>query len=134
MRKFLVTGCLAISCLAAHADVAVEDVLARREGADINLRVTVTNPGKATQKGPVKITLSVRQDSSDKWQSIKVWTDISKIAAGNRVSRDFFQANHELLRKLAEQGQFEIKAVVEAPGAPKIGEKVTSWKDTMKGK
>ncbi|MBN9420788.1 MAG: hypothetical protein J0I12_35410 [Candidatus Eremiobacteraeota bacterium] len=134
MRKTIVAAIVGAVCCAAYADVAVEDVLARREGADINVRVTVNNPAKTSQKGPVKITLSVRQTEADKWQVIKTWTDISKLAAGNRVSRDFFQANHPLLRQLAEQGAFEIRAVAEAPGAPKTGEKVVSWKDTMKGK
>lgn len=134
MRKTIVAAIVGAVCCAAYADVAVEDVLARREGADINVRVTVNNPAKAAQKGPVKITLSVRQTEADKWQVIKTWTDISKLAGGNRVSRDFFQANHPLLRQLAEQGAFEIRAVAEAPGAPKVGEKVVSWKDTMKGK
>lgn len=134
MRKFFITAIVGAVCAAAYADVAVEDVLARREGADINVRVTVNNPAKTAQKGPVKITLSVRQTASDQWQTIKTWTDISKLAGGNRVSRDFFQANHPILRQLAEQGAFEIRAVAEAPGAPKVGEKVVSWKDTMKGK
>lgn len=134
MRKTIVAAIVGAVCCAAYADVAVEDVLARREGADINVRVTVNNPAKTSQKGPVKITLSVRQTEADKWQIIKTWTDISKLAGGNRVSRDFFQANHPLLRQLAEQGAFEIRAVAEAPGAPKTGEKVVSWKDTMKGK
>ena len=134
MRKTIVAAIVGAVCCAAYADVSVEDVLARREGADINVRVTVNNPAKTSQKGPVKITLSVRQTEADKWQVIKTWTDISKLAAGNRVSRDFFQANHPLLRQLAEQGAFEIRAVAEAPGAPKTGEKVVSWKDTMKGK
>ncbi len=133
MRKFLISAIVGAVCASAYADVSVEDVLARRQGADINVRVTVKNPARATQKGPVKVTLSVRQTSSDKWQTIKTWTDISKLAAGNRVSRDFFQANHPVLRQLAEQGAFEIRAVAEAPGAPKVGEKVVSWKDTMKG-
>lgn len=134
MRKLFISAIVGAVCAAAYADVNVEDVLARREGADINVRVTVKNPAAKPQKGPVKITLSVRQSADDNWQVIKTWTDISKLAAGNRVSRDFFQANHPLLRQLAEQGAFEIRAVAEAPGAPKVGEKVVSWKDTMKGK
>lgn len=133
MRNPFVAAIIGAVCCAAYADVAVEDVLARRQGADINVRVTVNNPAPKAQKGPVKITLSVRQTSGDQWQVIKTWTDISKLAPGNRVSRDFFQANHPLLHRLAEQGAFEIRAVAEAPGAPKTGEKVVSWKDTMKG-
>ena len=134
MRK----GILSLAFLAlgasVFADVSVEEVLARREGADINIRVTVNNPASTTQKGPVKVVLSVRQTSSDSWQEIKTWTNIAKLAAGDRVSRDFFQANHTLLRQLAEQGTFEIRAVAQAPGAPKTGEKVTTWKDTQVGK
>lgn len=134
MKKAILAILFLTMGLAARADVAVEDVLARREGADINVRVTVKNPAKTTQKGPVKITLSVRQTSADDWQVIKTWTDITKLAPGNRASRDYFQANNTVLRKLAEQGAFEIRAVAEAPGAPKAGEKVVSWKDTMQGK
>ena len=134
MRKTIVAAIVGAVCCAAYADVAVEDVLARREGSDINVRVTVSNPAASTQKGPVKITLSVRQTASDNWQVIKTWTNIAKLAGGNRVSRDFFQANHPLLRQLAEQGAFEIRAVAEAPGAPKVGEKVVTYKDTLQGK
>ena len=131
MRKQILTLAWLALCSNAFADVNVEEVLARREGADINIRVTVNNPATTTQKGPVKVVLSVRQTSSDAWQEIKTWTNISKLAAGNRASRDFFQANHPLLRKLAEQGSFEIRAVAEAPGAPKAGEKISSWNDTQ---
>ena len=134
MHKYFLAAVVAAVCSAAYADVAVEDVLARRQGADINVRVTVNNPAKATQKGPVKVVLAVRQTSADQWQVIKTWTDISKLAGGNRVSRDFFQANHPVLRQLAEQGAFEIRATAQAPGAPKTGEKIVSWKDTLKGK
>lgn len=134
MHKLFMSALVAAVCTATYADVAVEDILARRQGADINVRVTVNNPAKATQKGPVKVILAVRQTSADQWQVIKTWTDISKMAGGYRVSRDFFQANHPVLRQLAEQGAFEIRATAQAPGAPKTGEKIVSWKDTMKGK
>lgn len=129
MRKIFFGVTMALLGSQAFADVSVEEVLARREGADINIRVTVNNPASTTQKGPVKVVLSVRQTESEPWQEIKTWTNITKLAAGNRVSRDFFQANHALLRKLAEQGSFQIRAVAEAPGAPKTGEKITSWQD-----
>jgi hypothetical protein len=134
MRKSFITLTFLLLGCSAFADVSVEEVLARREGADMNIRVTVNNPASTTQKGPVKIVLSVRQTSSDSWQEIKTWTNIAKLAPGNRVSRDFFQANHTLLRQLAEQGSFEIRALAQAPGAPKVGEKIASWKDTQSGK
>lgn len=134
MQKFLVSAAVLALAGCAWADVAVEDLLARREGSSVNLRVTVNNPAGKTQKGPVKVVLFVRQTSSDSWQAVKTWTNIQKLGAGERVSRDYFDENNATLKALAESGAFEVRATAEGPGAPKVGERVYSWKDTMKGK
>lgn len=134
MRNLLVGGAILALVGCAWADVAVEDVLARRQGSSVNLRVTVNNPGGRTQKGPVKVVLFVRQTDSDPWQTVKTWTNIQKLGAGERVSRDYFDENNATLKALAESGAFEVRATAQGPGAPKVGERVYSWKDTMKGK
>lgn len=134
MQKYLVSAAILALAGGAWADVAVEDLLARREGSSVNLRVTVNNPAGKTQKGPVKVVLFVRQTSSDSWQAVKTWTNIQKLGAGDRVSRDYFDENNATLKALAESGAFEVRATAEGPGAPKVGERVYSWKDTMKGK
>ena len=134
MRSLLVGGAILALVGCAWADVSVEDVLARRQGSSVNLRVTVNNPAGTTQKGPVKVVLFVRQTNSDPWQTVKTWTNIQKLGAGERVSRDYFDENNATLKALAESGAFEVRATAQGPGAPKVGERVYSWKDTMKGK
>lgn len=134
MRSLSVGGAILALVGCAWADVSVEDVLARRQGSSVNLRVTVNNPAGTTQKGPVKVVLFVRQTNSDPWQTVKTWTNIQKLGAGERVSRDYFDENNATLKALAESGAFEVRATAQGPGAPKVGERVYSWKDTMKGK
>ena len=101
----------------AVADVAINELLLRKKGADINVRVVVGNPGAHSQRGPVKVTLEVRPDSGSAWQKIKVWTDIKQIKPGDKVARDLFAENSARLRNAASNYQWEARATVEAPGA-----------------
>jgi hypothetical protein len=134
MRKAIFTAlAMGLTTLGAAADVKIQEILPRRQGADINIRVTVVNPAATTQKGPVTLSLFVRQNGGEAWQRIKTWTNIAKMPAGNRVSRDFFEENNATLRALAEQGAFEIRATASAPGAPRSAELTSSWKDTNSG-
>jgi hypothetical protein len=113
MKKWIF--CLVLSGLAV-ADVRIDELLIRRKEGTINLRVNVSNPSAKTQRGPIKITLFVRPDSQAAWEQVKVWTNISKLAGGNRAARDFFDHNNQRLKEIASEPAFEARAVVEAPG------------------
>lgn len=118
MKKLLILGALALGTFGtAAADVKISELLLRKKGEDLNVRVVVTNPGARTQRGPVKVTLWVRPDGESQWSQIKVWTNIDKIQVGNRVARDFFDENNATLRQVASQPSWEAKVQVTAPGA-----------------
>lgn len=111
----------------AVAGVVVEDLRVRRQGADVNIRVTVHNDTAQRVNGP-SITLYVRKDEAAQWTRIKTWTDISMIQPHYKVSRDFFEENNALLRDLAASGSFQAKASVQASGLKEMSEKVSTWK------
>jgi hypothetical protein len=118
MKKLLILGALALGMVGtAAADVKISELLLRKKGEDLNVRVVVTNPGARTQRGPVKVTLWVRPDGSSQWSRVKVWTNIDKIQVGHRVARDFFDENNATLRQVASQPSWEAKVQVSAPGA-----------------
>ena len=100
----------------AVADVSVKEILQHKRGVEINVRVTVDNPARTPQRGPVKISLWVRPDSNAKWQQIKVWNDIREIHSGQKISRDIFAQNSRTLRIVARNPNWEAKATVTAPG------------------
>lgn len=115
MKKWLFLFVLLGSGLAS-ADVRIDDVIVRRKGGGVNIRVNLTNPSGHTQRGPIRITLYARPDSSSEWEQVKVWNNITKLAPGNRVARDFFDQNNSRLKEIATYPAFEARAVVEAPG------------------
>lgn len=131
MKKLLVFLVVAASLFVAlarpvQAGVVVEDVLVRRKGADVNIRVTVHNDTARRVQKPA-IVLFVRKDDGESWTRIKTWNDISMIQPRYKVSRDFFEENNKLLRDLAASGSFQVKAVVQAPGLSGAAEKVSTW-------
>jgi hypothetical protein len=124
LRALLLTALLVAPAL---ADVKIEQLLVRMKAGDVNIRVTVYNPGGSTQAGPILIDLYVREDASSPWQKIKTWNNIQKLPAGHRVSRDFFVENNAKLRALAADEVFEAKAVVRLPGGVKDVEAVQAY-------
>ena len=134
MRK-ICTAMLLTAMLSgsAAADLEVKEVLVRKKGPDVNVRVTIDNPGGPTRKAPIKVTLFIRPDSGAKWERIKVWTNIAKVAANEKVSRDFFEENNAKLRRIAENPAFEVKAVLQANGVKDIS-KVSVYGDSETGK
>lgn len=115
--------------VSAWAGVSIEELLVRRKGADVNVRVLIRNPGAKAQKGPVKIVLYVRDNESLPWEKIRTWNDIKVIKPGNRIARDFFEENNQKLRALAQDGAFEARAVVTLPNGAKGAETTYSWRD-----
>lgn len=113
--------------LPARADIEIEQLLVRMKGEDVNIRVTIRNPGTHRQAGPVVIDLYVRDDASAPWEKIRTWNDIAFVQPGYRVSRDFFEENNAKLRALAADHEFEAKAVVRVPGGVKDVEAVRAY-------
>lgn len=125
----LASGMLATS-LSAAADVAVQDILLRKKGQDLNVRVVVGNPSGGPQKGPIAVTLFVRPDPGASWQRIKVWNDISSIKSGHKVSRDLFSANSAALRNVAYSNAWQARATITGPGGRSHEKTVTNSGDT----
>lgn len=127
--KLAIAGMLLASTMGAAADVNVNDILLRKKGNDINVRVIVGNPATKEQKGPVVVTLFVRPNSAAKWEKIKTWNDIAKIKAGDKVSRDIFSENSAPLCNVASSVEWQAKATVTAPGAKSKEKTVTNTGD-----
>ena len=128
MRKLIVVAFLLVTTLASSADVAIDELLVRRQDSNVNIRVNLHNPSAEAQQGPIVVALMVRKDASRPWTTIHTWNNISKLAPGYRVSRDYFDENNTVLADLAASGTFEVKAFVRAPGDTSV-ESVTTFED-----
>lgn len=120
---------IALLLAPALGDVKIESLLVRMKDANVNVRVTVMNPGRSTQPGPILIDLYVRRDAGEPWRKIKTWNNLSKLQPGYRVSRDFFDENDATLKALAAGHVFEAKAVVRLPGGVKDVEAVQAYEE-----
>ena len=115
MRKLLLLLLLALT-LPATAQSLFEDLHISREGDIVNIRVTLKNNTGHTQSGPLKIELYARPMGSEQWSKVQTWTNLTKLAKGNRVSRDFFSKEGDLVSNMARQDYFEVRAVLTGPG------------------
>ena len=113
----------------AWADLSIKQILIEKRSPNVNIRVIVDNPGTMNQPGPVLIKLYVRHDSSQSWDLIKTWNDISVVKPGNEIARDFFSQNNAELSKLAKGQSFEARAVVTAAGLRDV-ESTSIWGNT----
>ena len=100
----------------AFATAKIEALLVRRQGKDMNIRVTLNNPDGMKQQGPIRVDLYARPDANSPWQKIKTWNNISVVGANKRVARDFFEAGSAKLQAIAGSPAFEARAVLRAPG------------------
>lgn len=131
MKAAIATLILGAAMLApASAAVSVHELLLRKGGNDVNVRVGVSNPDATDQAGPVLLTLWARPNRRSSWVKIKVWNDISGIKAGNKVSRDVFAQNSPELLRVSRDRHWEAKATAEAPGTPSSTK--TEWKGTLR--
>ncbi|MEW6279169.1 MAG: hypothetical protein AB1758_11130 [Candidatus Eremiobacterota bacterium] len=128
MRRFVLAAvlCLFLSP-GARADVRIEQMHVALRDGQVNVRVTVFNPGSTRQPGPVLIDLYIRRDESEQWTRVRTWDDIRMIQPGYRVSRDFFGENNAYLAELAAEGHFEARAVVRVPGGVKDVERIEAY-------
>lgn len=115
MRKLLLLLLLVLT-LPATAQSLFEDLRISREGDIVNIRVTLKNSTGRTQAGPLKIELYARPMGAEQWSKVQTWTNLPKLAKGNRVSRDFFSKDGDLVSNLAMQDHFEVRAVLTGPG------------------
>ncbi len=88
--KRLLLFLVALLTLPALADIEVGEIVINRKADSVNVRVNMHNPGPATARSPIMVTLFVRTNDQDQWREVKRWTNISKLAVGHRVSRDYF--------------------------------------------
>lgn len=114
MRTFVLLVCLLGLTLPASAQAQIEDLLIHRDGEVVNLRVTARNPGPASEPGPLTIELWGRPLGSPDWAPLHAWSNLGGLAAGHRVSRDFFSKEGDTTSELAE-GEFEVRAVLSGP-------------------
>lgn len=104
----------------------VEELVVRRQGDRVNVRVVLRNPSSVRQPGPIVIELFARRDASAAWEKVKTWKDIPYLQPGYKVARDIFQDNSPVLQALS-QGTFEVRAVVKAPGLKTDIEKTSQY-------
>lgn len=117
---------LALSAI-APAEVVIENMYVALKDGQVNVRVTVRNPGRTRQGGPVLIDLYIRRDEREQWTRVRTWNDIKYIQPGYRISRDFFGENDVYLDQLAAEGHFEARAVVRTPGGVKDVERIEAY-------
>lgn len=112
----LITLLLMTLAAPVRADVGINDLLVRRKDGAVNIRVNLRNFGQVGAKGPFHLEIFGRADANESWQSLKVWTNIGKLAPGYKVSRDFFGPNSALLQQLSTLPTFEIQAILSGSG------------------
>ena len=132
MKKTILAFVLLASASSAWAEVQIRELLVRKKGADVNVRVNIENPGGPAVRKPT-ITLYVRPNSSAAWQQVKVWNNIAKIGVNEKVSRDFFEENNAELRAIAENPAWEARAVLRVKGWNREVTKVSVYHDSESG-
>ncbi|MDQ7826027.1 MAG: hypothetical protein RDV48_24705 [Candidatus Eremiobacteraeota bacterium] len=113
------------ACAAEQASVnlAISDLIIRKQGSQVDFRVIVGNIGNADAEnlmGNLSVALFVFDRSNGKWHELKRWSDIDRIAAGEKVARDYLPVvtkNPQIL-----SGKFTLQAAIELKyaGAVKI--------------
>lgn len=90
--KNLFSIALAFSLLIAPvlADIEIGGIVINRTDASVNVRVNRHNPGPSTARSPILVKLYVQAAGDSEWREVKSWSNISKLAVGHRVSRDYF--------------------------------------------
>lgn len=88
--KLLTAALLLLVSLPTFADIEVGDIVINRKDDSVNVRVNMHNPGPSTARSPITVRLFVRTNEDDQWREVKQWTNISKLAVGHRVARDYF--------------------------------------------
>lgn len=128
MRIHLIAFGLTLAMLCpAWASVTIDDLLVSRVASNINIEVTLRNPGEMSQEGPVVVHLLCRPQGGQEWILLQTWTDIKVMGGGDRLSRDYFDVKSTSLARIAGDGRFQIKAVVEAPGLSRPIEKTSAY-------
>lgn len=106
MKRFLATFLLLATT--ALADIKISDFQVREGNVpglrEVNVRITLTNPGQVTQRGPIEIILLGRRRGGE-WSELQSWT-LSSLPSGYRAVRDYFSRIER---------DYELKAQVLAP-------------------
>lgn len=92
----------------AWPELTVQELLIRRTGVEVNVRVNLSDDGSPSAPG--KLSLFIRPAAGEPWEPFKVWF-IKPLKPGQRVARDFFFSGNPRLQKIArENPHFEVKA------------------------
>lgn len=111
MRSILVAFLLFVMSVGpVLADIEVGDIVIHRKDGEVNVRVNVHNPGPYTARAPITVRLLVREREDEPWREVKVWTNISKLAVGNRVARDYFNATPGDWDPAFNAASFQVRA------------------------
>jgi hypothetical protein len=118
MRKAILILLLILGLLpsVAAAQSVDHELLVRRVGPRVNVRVLLYNYSEINQPGPIRVELLARAGAGEPWQTVRVWSDIGGLESGRRVSRDLFEENSLILKDLAQRGPFQVRITVSAPG------------------
>lgn len=107
----------------AFGQAVIDDLHISRDGEVVNIRVSLRNPGPDSQRGPLRIELFGRPLGAPDWQPLYSWNDITGLANGHRVSRDFFSTDGDAASSMA-LGEFEVRAVLSGPNLSRTVQKV----------
>jgi hypothetical protein len=94
----------------------------------VNVRVNLHNPGPSTARSPITVTLCVKGPADQDWREVKVWTNISKLAIGHRVSRDYFNDSPGDWDSAFNASSFTVRATA----ASSVG-KVSAFEESYTG-
>jgi hypothetical protein len=115
MRHYLLLFLLCL-CLPCAAQTVIDDLQISPDGEVINIRVVLKNTGTVSQSGPLLVELFARKNASEEWQAIYSWNDIPGLAAGYRISRDYFSEDQDLVYQWAgHHDLFQVRATVTGP-------------------
>jgi hypothetical protein len=101
----------------AFADAQVEKVtikVVHSAATEVNLRTEIYNGASTMQRGPIKVKLFVRADSSEAWRYIYTYPAVGMVKVGQHVALDYFIPAHHLDPAFASS-HFQVKAVSSLP-------------------
>lgn len=124
MRRALSSLLLLLLSSGVLAEPVIEDLQISRDGEVVNIRATVRNTGTRTEAGPFELAIFARAEGASDWVPVQTWNDLPRLAAGHRVSRDFFSEDGDPVWALAANGgAFQVRATLTGDGLSEAVEK-----------
>ena len=111
----LVSGAALAAPVATIEEIVVNKNLNSESVNEVNIRVNTLNTGSAALDNPT-IHLWIRENEQAQWRLLKTWEEEISIAAGERLSRDFFAVGTGEFDAALFSPTFLVKAEVRADG------------------